>query len=81
MGKTGRVSDYILTLCALYRADVVEKASGAYKEATDVAEGDNGMLTTHPIRLGLALNHSVFYYEIKQDPDEACKLAKKVKQP
>jgi len=26
--------------------------------------------------LGLALNFSVFYYEIQNKPDEACKLAK-----
>jgi len=36
------------------------------------------MTPTHPIRLGLALNFSVFYYEIMNDPERACELAKKV---
>lgn len=34
------------------------------------------MEPTHPIRLGLALNFSVFHYEIKEAPEEACRLAK-----
>lgn len=34
------------------------------------------MTPTHPIRLGLALNFSVFYYEILNSPDRACHLAK-----
>ena len=28
------------------------------------------------IRLGLALNYSVFHYEIRNEPDKACSLAK-----
>ncbi|KND90197.1 14-3-3 protein [Tolypocladium ophioglossoides CBS 100239] len=49
-------------------------AHEAYKNATDVAQTD--LTPTHPIRLGLALNFSVFYYEILNSPDRACHLAK-----
>jgi len=54
--------------------DVVENAHQAYKKAQELAEG---MPSTNPIRLGLALNYSVFFYEIKSDSEEACRLAKK----
>jgi len=37
---------------------------------------NNELKTTHPIRLGLALNFSVFNYECLNDPAKACHLAK-----
>ncbi|KAI3746669.1 hypothetical protein L6452_09108 [Arctium lappa] len=43
---------------------------------TDIANTE--LAPTHPIRLGLALNFSVFYYEILNSPDRACNLAKQV---
>lgn len=55
--------------------DAGNKAHEAYKAATTAAESE--LKTTHPIRLGLALNYSVFHYEVKNDPAVACQLAKK----
>merc|ERR1712154_319688 len=51
-----------------------ENARKAYAEAQKVAEQD--LAVTHPIRLGLALNYSVFQYEVLANPDEACKMAR-----
>lgn len=56
------------------RKAAVNDSKIAYGEAYKLAE-DN-MATTHPIRLGLALNFSVFHYEIENNQDDACKLAK-----
>ena len=61
------------------RNKVVGNAEQAYAEATAVAcasEADKGLPPTHPIRLGLALNYSVFHFEIQNKPQEACALAK-----
>ncbi|CAD8078611.1 unnamed protein product [Paramecium primaurelia] len=46
----------------------------AYQQASNVANSE--LKTTNPIRLGLALNFSVFYYEVLNDPTKACSLAK-----
>merc|ERR1712228_441187 len=51
-----------------------ESARQAYQDAHNVAE--KGLAVTHPIRLGLALNFSVLQYEVLQNPDEACKMAR-----
>jgi 14-3-3 protein epsilon len=56
------------------RKTSADKSLEAYKAATDVAASN--LAPTHPIRLGLALNFSVFYYEILNSPDQACQLAK-----
>ena len=53
---------------------MIQEAQDSYREA--VTESDQ-LKSTHPIRLGLALNYSVFYYEILSSPDIACKFAKK----
>ncbi|KAK1787875.1 hypothetical protein P4O66_016355 [Electrophorus voltai] len=56
------------------RAAVVESSEKAYSEAHEISK--EHMQPTHPIRLGLALNYSVFYYEIQNAPEQACHLAK-----
>ncbi|XP_053993197.1 uncharacterized protein LOC128884134 [Hylaeus volcanicus] len=52
-----------------------QHAKEAYEEATRIAAVE--LPSTHPIRLGLALNYSVFFYEIVGKPAEACQMAQK----
>lgn len=54
------------------RKEAAENSLVAYKAASDIAMIE--LPPTHPIRLGLALNFSVFYYEILNSPDRACRL-------
>ncbi|KAG6585324.1 14-3-3 protein 10, partial [Cucurbita argyrosperma subsp. argyrosperma] len=56
------------------RKAAAEDAMLAYRDALDVAVAD--LAPTHPIRLGLALNFSVFYFEILNQSDKACSMAK-----
>merc|ERR1711879_1122095 len=56
------------------KSKAAENARLAYEEASKVADKD--LAVTHPIRLGLALNFSVFLYEVLSNPDEACKMAR-----
>merc|ERR1712167_488355 len=64
---------------AEFQSGDVRKASSqealtSYDSASTIANAE--LPPTHPIRLGLALNFSVFYYEIMNSPDRACHLAK-----
>merc|ERR1712048_263436 len=56
------------------KSSAAENARLAYEEASQVAEKD--LAVTHPIRLGLALNYSVFQYEVLSNPEDACKMAR-----
>ena len=77
--------DYLRYLAEFQSGDKkkssASKANDAYGDANNLAtskEGGNTPLPpTDPIRLGLALNYSVFHYEIQNNPEEACALAKK----
>ena len=51
-----------------------QKALSAYNDAGNVAK--ETLTATHPVKLGLSLNHSVFYYEIMQNPEKACSMAR-----
>ena len=54
--------------------DACENARKVYEEAYEIAKKD--IPITNSTRLGLALNFSVFYYEIKGEKDKACEIAR-----
>jgi 14-3-3 protein epsilon len=55
------------------RQKIAEGALNAYKDASEEAKS---LSVIHPISLGLALNYSVFHYEILNDHQMACNIAK-----
>ncbi|XP_012663040.1 14-3-3 protein zeta/delta [Otolemur garnettii] len=70
--------DYYRYLAEIAAGDdktgTVDRSQQAYQDAFEISKRE--MPPTHPIRLGLALNFSVFYYEILNSPEKACSLAK-----
>lgn len=67
--------DYFRYLSEAVSNKTNEKESAAfYKKAFDLSV--QVLEPTHPIRLGLALNYSVCFYEILKDKKKACQLAK-----
>lgn len=72
----------MISFCAFFPhfcpiSATVQNSQKAYQEAYDISK--EKMPPTHPIRLGLALNFSVFFYEILDKHAEACELAKTVR--
>jgi len=59
---------------AKYGNRSAESALRVYQQAAEQA--NSSLQPTHPIRLGLALNFSVFHYEVLEQPTEACSMAK-----
>ena len=53
----------------------VELAEKVYKEAYEISE--KNLTFINSTRVGLCLNMAVFYYEVKGDKKEGCKIAKK----
>ena len=70
-------ADYFRYLAEFAKDDAKREhaanAEGAYKQATESA---SSLAPTHPIRLGLALNFSVFLYEVQGEQKAACDFAK-----
>jgi 14-3-3 protein epsilon len=71
--------DYYRYICEFaqgqYRDESSKNAQEAYQQALNLAEA--GLDSTHPSRIGLALNYSVFNYEILNQQADAIKIAQK----
>ncbi|CAO2577845.1 14-3-3 protein beta/alpha (Fragments) [Lemmus lemmus] len=77
MGKEYQMKgDYFRYLSEVASGDnkqtTVSNSQQAYQEAFEISKKE--MQPTHPIRLGLALNFSVFYYEILNSPEAIAEL-------
>ncbi|KAF0989142.1 hypothetical protein HZS_5357 [Henneguya salminicola] len=56
--------------------DPIAQSENVYKEAMTIARAH--LVPTNRVRLGLALNYSVFFYEILVNIEKACEITKKV---
>ncbi len=69
--------DYCRYLCEILNPNenqnYIEECEKSYKEANDLAQN---FPWTNPVRLGLSLNYSVFYYDIKKNVNQAIKIGK-----
>lgn len=77
--KTSKVeseSEEIIFFIVFSPIAVIDESQNAYQEAFDIAKSE--LQPTHPIRLGVALNFSVFFYEIQKSSEKASMLAKLV---
>merc|ERR1712096_486858 len=71
-------ADYFRYLAEFAKNEAkTQHAKDAEKSYTSATEAASDLAPTHPIRLGLALNFSVFLYEVQAKQEEACQLAKK----
>ena len=69
------VGDYYRYIAENAKDGKLEEVKNNALKAYDQANGIN-LPPCNPIKLGLALNFSVFYYEIMGDAKQACTIAK-----
>lgn len=71
--------DYNRYIAEYAQGDLKDKVSQQALDSYGLATKDAASLSAiHPIALGLALNFSVFYYEVMGDHEKACSIAKDV---
>jgi len=64
---------YLAEFSPSEKQNEIELARKSYEQASSIASKE--LSPTHPIRLGLALNFSVFYFEIMGTSTKACQMA------
>jgi 14-3-3 protein epsilon len=69
------IGDYYRYVAESAKDQVLEEVkSGALKGYQESDKYSKSLNACNPIRLGLALNYSVFYYEVMSDHKKACEL-------
>ena len=69
------IGDYYRYVAESAKDEVREKVkNGALEGYTSAQQHSQTLNACNPIRLGLALNFSVFYYEVMNDHKKACEL-------
>ncbi len=67
------IGDYYRYMAESAQGDVLSKArDGALQHYKEAETAGQGLHACNPIKLGLALNFSVFHYEVMQDNKQAC---------
>jgi len=74
------IGDYYRYLAEIQRGEAriphAMRSQDAYEKALEIARDPKaGVATTHPVRLGLSLNYSVFHHEIREDTKSALEIA------
>ena len=70
------VGDYFRYMAESAQGEVLTRArDGALQHYREAETAGVTLHACNPIKLGLALNFSVFHYEVMQDNKQACQLA------